>query len=62
MCLRIKLGVDEQLTQVATAPESYAHQGKYCNVKGVSEVELTMESFDVIDGDWVSLGLVGQRW
>jgi len=44
---------------MATAPECYACRREDHYVECVSEVEVVAESFDVVDSDWVPLGLAG---
>jgi len=56
--LRVEIGVNEELPQVATGPKCYACQCENCCVKSIGEVKVTMKSFKVVHGHWVSFGLV----
>jgi len=61
MSLWIKFGVYEKFSQSAAAPECYAHQCKDCYAKCIGEVKVVTEGFDVVNSDWVPLGLAGGR-
>jgi len=61
MSLWIEFGVYEKFSQSAAAPECYAHQCKDCYAECIGEVKVVTEGFDVVNSDWVPLGLVGGR-
>jgi len=46
---------------MATGPEGYAGKCEDSYVECICEVKVTMEGFDVINGNWISFGLAGIR-
>jgi len=41
----VEFGINQELTEVATAPECYASQGEYSYIECVCEIEMSVEGY-----------------